>query len=118
VSPKTAPPALKPQWFQILLALADQDLHGYAIMKDVLERTGGRMRLWPGMLYGSLKRMVAARMIEEIEPSSLANEDDVDRRFYRITRLGKRSLAEEASRMAEYVAVARDKRVLGKGKPA
>ena len=109
---------LKPQWFQILLALADHHLHGYAIMKEVLDRTDGRMRLWPGMLYGSLRRMTEAGLIEETEPPEMSAADRMERRFYRITRLGKRRLAAEASRMAEYVAVARHKRVLGKGKPA
>ena len=111
-----ATPDLKPQWFHILLALADQELHGYAIMKEVLERTDGRMRLWPGMLYGSLKRMTGAGLIEETEPSGASAEDRMERRFYRITRLGRRSLAAEASRMAGYVAVARSKRVLGRSK--
>jgi DNA-binding PadR family transcriptional regulator len=114
---KTAPPDLKPQWFQILLALADNDLHGYAIMKEVLERTEGRMRLWPGMLYGSLKRMTEAGLIVEIEPRQ-AVDDDMDRRYYRITRFGKKCLSDEARRLAEYVAAARAKRVLGKSKPA
>ena len=51
---------LPPHWFQILLALADRDLHGLGVMHDVLERTGGQMRLWPGMLYRNLRRLVAA----------------------------------------------------------
>jgi len=117
VAVKAAPPDLKPQWFQILLALADNDLHGYAIMKEVLERTEGRMRLWPGMLYGSLKRMTDAGLIVEIEPRQTV-DDDMERRYYRITRFGKRCLADEARRLADYVAAARAKRVLGKSKPA
>ena len=56
----SATPTLKPQWFQILLAVADHELHGLGIMKEVLEQTDGQMRLWPAMLYGSLKKMVDA----------------------------------------------------------
>jgi DNA-binding PadR family transcriptional regulator len=118
VGVKAAAPDLKPQWFQILLALADQDLHGYAIMKEVLERTEGRMRLWPAMLYGSLKRMLESGLIVEVEPPARSGDDQVDRRFYRITRLGKRRLAEEVERMADYVAAARAKRLLHKGEQA
>ena len=63
-----APAPLEPHWFQILLALADRDLHGLAIMNDVLERTGGRMRLWPGMLYRALGRLADMNLVVEIEP--------------------------------------------------
>jgi hypothetical protein len=67
--PKTTPPApLEPHWFQILLTLADRDLHGLAIMNDVLDRTGGRMRLWPGMLYRALGRLADIGLVTEIEP--------------------------------------------------
>ena len=60
-------PALEPHWFQILLALADRDLHGLGIMNEVLERTGGRMRLWPAMLYRNLARLVDLEMVIEVE---------------------------------------------------
>ena len=63
-----APAPLEPHWFQILLAVADRDLHGLAIMNDVLERTGGRMRLWPGMLYRALGRLADMNLVVEIEP--------------------------------------------------
>ncbi len=104
------PPQLKPQWFQILLALADQNLHGYAIMTEVLDRTQGRMRLWPGMLYGSLKRMAETGLIEEVEEPSPA--DNKERRYYTITPTGRRALADEVRRLAEFVEVARMKDVL------
>ena len=65
-SPSPAPP-LPPHWFQILLSLADRDLHGLAIMNDVLERTGGRMRLWPAMLYRNLARLVSEELVSEID---------------------------------------------------
>ena len=63
-----APVPLEPHWFQILLALADRDLHGLAIMTDVLERTGGRMRLWPGMLYRALGRLTDMNLVVETDP--------------------------------------------------
>jgi len=118
VAVKTAAPDLKPQWFQILLALADRDLHGYAIMKEVLDRTDGRMRLWPATLYGSLKRMLESGLIVEVDVPARSSDDQIDRRFYRITRLGKRRLAEEVERMTEYIAAARAKHVSHQGKPA
>ena len=62
------PPALEPHWFQILLALADRELHGLGIMTEVLERTGGRMRLWPAMLYRNLARLVELELVAEIDP--------------------------------------------------
>lgn len=104
-------PSLKPQWFQILLALADHTLHGYGIMNEVLERTDRRMRLWPGMLYGSLRRMTEAGLIEQAERPEGARADGVERHFYRITRLGRRALAAEARRLEQLVKVARAKDV-------
>ena len=62
------PPPLPPHWFQILLALADRDLHGLGVMHEVLERTGGHMRLWPGMLYRNLERLVTEALVVEIDP--------------------------------------------------
>ena len=98
------PGPIKPQWFHILLALAEEDRYGYGIMTEVLERTGGTMKLWPGVLYGSLKRLVDAGLIREVRPAaSDAPEDNKDRRFYRIT---------EAERMASYVEVARERKVI------
>jgi DNA-binding PadR family transcriptional regulator len=111
--PKTKPPALlEPHWFQILLALADRDLHGLAIMNDVLERTGGRMRLWPGMLYRALGRLVDIGLITEIEPPEDAAMSGGRPRFFRITRAGRRSCAAEAERLAGFVNVARRKKLL------
>lgn len=98
---------LKTQWFQILLALADRDLHGYAIMTDVLERTDGRMRLWPGMLYGSLKRLTESGLIREVQAPADAPVDQMERRFYRMTPAGRRALAAETERLAAYVEAAK-----------
>ena len=98
---------LTPQRFQILLSLADQPRHGYGVMSDVLERTEGRMKLWPGVLYGSLKRLTDAGLVEEIEPPAHAPQDRMARRFYRITEPGRRALGAETARLASYVEAAR-----------
>jgi DNA-binding PadR family transcriptional regulator len=111
--PKTKPPApLEPHWFQILLALADRDLHGLAIMNDVLERTAGRMRLWPGMLYRALGRLADLGLVTEIEPPDDAPTAGGRPRFFRITTAGRRACAAEAERLAGFVAVARRKKLL------
>lgn len=102
-------PDLSPQWFQILLSLADQPLHGYGIMTEVLDRTGGRMKLWPGMLYGSLKRLAEAGLVEETDAPGDAPRDRMERRFYRITADGRRALATETARLAAYVEAARSR---------
>lgn len=103
---------LKPQWFQILLSLADRALHGTAIMEEVLARTEGEMRLWPGMLYGSLSELAERGLIEETEAPVGAPTEGGRRRFYAITEGGREALAEEARRLEEYVRVARAKHVL------
>ena len=106
------PPSLPPHWFQILLALADRDLHGLAIMNDVLERTGGRMRLWPAMLYRNLARLVDQRLVVEIDAPAGAAARGGTPRFYRMTPLGRRACAVEAERLAGFVDVARRKKLL------
>jgi DNA-binding PadR family transcriptional regulator len=111
--PKTKPPVpLEPHWFQILLALADRDLHGLAIMNEVLERTGGRMRLWPGMLYRALGRLADIDLIAEIEPPDDAEIAGGRPRFFRITAAGRRAGAAEAERLAGFVEAAKRKKLL------
>jgi len=88
------------QVFQILIALADRDLHGYAIMQDVAERTNGKMRLSPGTLYGSIKRLLEQGLIVELE-------NDARRRYYRLTPAGRTAAKEEAARLVELVDQAR-----------
>ena len=112
MSPALDPPPLPPHWFQILLTLADRDLHGLAIMNDVLERTGGEMRLWPAMLYRNLGRLVDDGLVVEIEAPADADLRGGRPRFYRITPLGRRACAREAARLAAFVDVARRKKVL------
>ena len=106
-----APAPLEPHWFQILLAVADRDLHGLGIMNDVLERTGGRMRLWPGMLYRALGRLTDMNLVVEIEPPEGAAAGGRPR-FFRITPAGRRACAAEAERLAGFVEVARRKKLL------
>ncbi len=106
------PPALPPHWFQILLALADGDRHGLGIMSDVLERTGGRMKLWPGMLYRNLSRLVDEGLAVEVDAPHDAELLGGRPRFYRITPLGRRAAAAEAERLAGFVEAARKKKLL------
>ena len=104
--------ALSPQWFQILLALADRDLHGLAITKDVFDRTDGQMQLWPGMLYGALRKMSAEGLVDEVEPPSGFTAGGGRPRFYRITAVGRRTCAAEARRLARFVDAAEAKRLI------
>ena len=110
--PRPEPPPLQPHWFQILLALADHDLHGLGVMNEVLERTDGRMRLWPGMLYRNLGRLVDEGLVVEVEAPPDAEPGGGRPRFYRITPLGRRALALEAQRLAGFVEAARQKKVI------
>lgn len=101
---------LKPQWFHILLSLAAGEQHGYGIMQDVLERTTGKVRLWPATLYGSIKRMTEAELIEESPRRPAPALDDARRRYYRITALGRRVLDAECARLQELVDAIHTKR--------
>ncbi len=100
--------------FHILLALWDGERHGYAIMQEVAQRSDNAVRMGPGTLYGSIKRMLAAGMIEEAGERSAGIESE-RRRYYRITAFGRRVVTAEAERLAQLVAVARVKRVLPEG---
>ena len=104
-------PDLTPQWFQILLALAEGELHGLGIMKQVLDQTDGRMRLWPTTLYGSLKRLAEDGLISEREGPEGPGAETDRRRFYGLTARGRRALAAEASRLASYVDTARRRNI-------
>jgi DNA-binding PadR family transcriptional regulator len=104
--------------FQILLALADEERHGYAIMREVTARTNGQVQLGPGTLYGSIKRMVNAGLIAESDDRPDADLDDERRRYYRITPVGRQVAIAEARRMERLVGIARAKRLLGRPEPA
>ncbi len=103
---------VKPQWFQILLALADRDLHGADIMKEVLDRTAGQMHLWPGQLYGSLKELANEGFVAEVNPPSDARSGGGRPRFYSITSPGKRALVDEVKRLAGFLEAARSKKLI------
>src|SRR4051812_17508792 len=94
---------LKPHWFHVLLSLADQEQHGYGIMQEVLDRTDGKVRLWPATLYGTLKRLIEADLIEQSDERPTPELDDARRRYYRLTRLGRRVLAAESERLEDLV---------------
>ena len=103
---------LKTTWFHIMLSLAGEDQHGYGIMQEVLERTDGKVRLWPATLYGSLKRLIEAGLIEESGERPAPSLDDARRRYYRLTRLGRRVLDAESERLQELVRILQVKRGL------
>jgi len=107
---------LSPPVFHVLIALADSEKHGYAILKEVEERTSGRVRLGSGTLYAIIKRLLNDGLIEEIDERPA--EDDERRRYYALTTFGRRVAAAEAQRMEEMVAAARTKKLVRKPKPA
>ncbi len=94
-----------PAEFRILLALVDGPKHGHGIRLDVLERTGGRVDLGPGTLYGAIKRLDRRRWIEEIDPPR-GEEGDGRRRFYRLTAEGREAARAEVDRLAELLDIA------------
>ena len=85
--------------FHILIALADRDRHGYSIMQDVSARTGGKVQLSAGTLYSSVRRMLEQGLIEELAESPDPSSTDERRRYYRLTRFGKRAAAAEVERL-------------------
>jgi len=101
---------LKPNWFHVMLSLANEDLHGYGIMLEVRERTNGKIRLWPATLYGTLERLLDEGLIAEANQRPPAGEDDARRRYYHLTSLGRRVLAAESTRLEDLVRVIRAKR--------
>lgn len=98
---------LQPAVFQMLVALADQDRHGYAIMQDVAARTNGRMKLSPGTLYGAIKRMLESGLIVELDERPDPEDDDERRRYYRLTRFGREVAMAEADRLSTLLRQAR-----------
>jgi len=98
---------LPPATFHILLAVADEDRHGYAVIQDVAERTGGALKLSAGTLYRSIQRMLEHGLIVEPRERPAPHEDDERRRYYRITPLGTAVANAEARRLAQLVRMAR-----------
>jgi DNA-binding PadR family transcriptional regulator len=108
---------LTPAVLQILLALADEERHGYGIMKEVEDRTGGEVRLGPGTLYGAIKRMLADGLIEESDERPDPDLDDQRRRYYQITDFGRGVAGAEAQRLRDLVNTARARKLLPTQKP-
>ena len=103
---------LTPAVFHILLALADGEKHGYSIMKDVETQTGGKLKMGPGTLYGSIKRMLTSGLIEEADERPDPALDDERRRYYRLSGMGQKVLSTESQRLEQAVQIARRKHVL------
>lgn len=103
---------LTPAVFHILLALADGEKHGYAIMQEIGARTDGAMRLGPGTLYGSIQRMLKDGLIVEAQERAGTTHGEERRRYYRLTSFGLRVLRAEARRLEQLVRIAQNKQVL------
>ena len=103
---------LTPAVFHILLALADEERHGYGIMQEIADRTGRQVILGPGTLYGTIKRLLADELIEESGERPDPEIDDQRRRYYRLTPLGRSAASAEARRLAQLVRVSRRKHLL------
>jgi DNA-binding PadR family transcriptional regulator len=103
---------LSVQVFQILLSLVDDDLHGYAIIQDVAQRTGGEVRLTASTLYAAVKRLLDNGWIEELRQRPRA-DDDARRRYYRLTSRGRHAARNEALRIERLAGMARSKQLLG-----
>jgi DNA-binding PadR family transcriptional regulator len=98
--------------FHILLALVGEDLHGYAIMRQVEQQTDGRMRLGPGTLYGSIKTLLEARFIEEVDNGPDGEPGSERRRCYHLTSAGLRLVRAEGEKLADLLRIVRSKRIL------
>jgi len=109
---------LTPAMFHVLLALAGDDLHGYAILKEVALRTGGEVQLSTGTLYGIVKRLLNDGLIVALRDRPAAIHDDERRRYYRLTPKGRAIAAAEAARLEKVVALARSRHLLKKAQPA
>lgn len=105
---------LTPAMFHVLLALGDDDKHGYAILKDVEEQTNGEVRLSTGTLYAIIKRLLNEGVIKEVRKRPPVEEDDQRRRYYCLTPLGRQVAITEAERMEKLIATAREKRLLAR----
>jgi DNA-binding PadR family transcriptional regulator len=106
VSPASLLP-LPPATFHILMALADEDRHGYAIIQEIAARTGGEIRMSAGTLYRSIQRMIEQDLIVEVHERPDPEFDDERRRYYRLTRFGKEVARAETRRLQDLVRLAR-----------
>jgi DNA-binding PadR family transcriptional regulator len=113
IDPKDRLP-LTPAVFHVLLSLAGGERHGYAIMLDVAQSTDGQIKMGPGTLYGTVKRLLEARLIEESDERPDPSLDDERRRYYRLTAVGEEVVRAEARRYAQIVELARGKKLIHK----
>ena len=97
--------------FHILLALVDKELHGYGIMKEISHSTENKLRLGPGTLYGAIKRLLQAGLIEQSSERPDPDQDDERRIYYRLTDFGQRVLGAETKRMSQLVSMSKARRV-------
>jgi DNA-binding PadR family transcriptional regulator len=104
---------LTPAVFHILLALADGEKHGYGIMQELTAMSSGEIKMGPGTLYGSIKRMLEAKLIEESDERPDPTLDDERRRYYRITDFGAKVARAESQRLAVLLNAAQSKRLMG-----
>ncbi len=111
-NPERMPP-LTPAVFHVLLALVEGERHGYAIMREVAENTQSQVNMGPGTLYGTIKRLLEARLIEESDQRPDPELDDERRRYYRLTGFGREVVKAEAIRYEQMAKLARRKRILG-----
>ncbi len=114
ISPDALLP-LPPASFHILVALSDADRHGYAIMREVADRTGGEVRLTAATLYRSIQRLLDQRLIVEIDERPAPELDDERRRYYRLTPLGREVARAESRRLARMLRLARAKGLTPRG---
>jgi DNA-binding PadR family transcriptional regulator len=97
--------------FQILLSLADEDRHGYGIMRQVSDQTDGRVRLGPGTLYSSIQSLLEEGFVEEIDLGDDVQPGNERRRYYRLTSAGRKLARSEAERLAGVLRIARAKKI-------
>ena len=100
-------PSLATPVHHILLALGSETKHGYAIMQDIERRTDGRIRILPGTLYSTIKKMLADGLVEEVAPPKNVTTDDARRRYYRVTKMGRAAVQAETERLALLVKLGR-----------
>jgi DNA-binding PadR family transcriptional regulator len=112
IMPKRKLDPLPSAAFQILLSLAGENLHGYAIMRQVEAQTDGRIRLGPGTLYSSIQTLLEAKLIEELDQREDTELGHERRRYYRLTSAGRKLAIAEAERLADLLRVARAKKIL------
>lgn len=109
---------LSPAVLHILLSLTAGPMHGYAIMQEVERLSGGKLRMGPGTLYGTIKRMLRDGLIEAAADVPRTDSEDERRRYYRLTETGSRLLSAEANRLESLVAVFREREILTRASPA